>query len=127
MATTSSHHLVQYIILRKDLIPKGMKASKGEWSWGAIIAQACHASTACLHTFREDSNVKSYLSQMESMHKVILQAPDLPALEAIVESSGNLDRYPWIEQPENVLTAVAFKPYPKETVYPLVAHLKLFR
>ena len=65
--------LVQYIILRKDLLPT--KASKGNspWTWGAIIAQACHASTACLNLYRDDVHVQEYLGDWQSMHKVVLQ------------------------------------------------------
>lgn len=58
-------NLVQYIAIRGDLIDK--------WPLGAIVAQACHASTAALHIFGEDANTQEYLVDLNSMHKVILR------------------------------------------------------
>jgi peptidyl-tRNA hydrolase len=129
MATTTkpaTAHLVQYIILRKDLLPKGKSNS---WTWGAVIAQACHSATACLFTFRDDSYVQEYLKDLGSMHKVVLSVPDLPSLTDLYEQSREkgIDSFPWLEQPENTITALAFKPYPKELIHPLVSHLKLLR
>ena len=44
-----------------------------KWPVGAIVAQACHASTAVLHLFRDDPNVVEYLKDVERMHKVVLE------------------------------------------------------
>ena len=55
--------IVQYIILRKDLL----------WPMGALIAQACHASTAALHLYREEGEVQTYLSNLDKMHKIVLE------------------------------------------------------
>ena len=57
--------LVQYIVLRGDLVDK--------WPLGALIAQACHASSAALHLYRDDTATKSYLEDVNSMHKVVLR------------------------------------------------------
>jgi len=57
--------LVQYVIMRGDLVDK--------WPLGASIAQACHASTAALHIFRDDPATLSYLEDLDSMHKVVLR------------------------------------------------------
>ena len=57
--------LVQYIAVRGDLVDK--------WPMGAIIAQACHASTAVLHMFRDDPNSLTYLGDVDRMHKVVLK------------------------------------------------------
>ncbi len=40
---------------------------------GAIVAQACHACTAVLHQFKEDPKVEEYLSDLDRMHKVVLE------------------------------------------------------
>ena len=40
---------------------------------GAVVAQACHASTAVLHLYREDPNVGAYLGDVDRMHKVVLE------------------------------------------------------
>ena len=115
--------LVQYIVLRKDLLPK----SNTNWTWGAIIAQACHASSACLFKYQKDPHVVTYVKDWQNMHKVILQAPDDSALRKLSEDCKGLDMLEWIEQPENILTALAFKPYPKEEIHPFLKHLPLLR
>lgn len=43
------------------------------WPLGAIVAQACHASTAVMHMFREDPYTVEYLSDLDRMHKVVLK------------------------------------------------------
>ncbi len=57
--------LVQYVVLRGDLVEK--------WPLGALVAQACHASTAALHLYREDPATQAYLEKLDSMHKVVLR------------------------------------------------------
>ena len=57
--------LVQYVVVRGDLVK--------EWPLGAIVAQACHASTAVMHMFREDPYTVEYLSDLDRMHKVVLK------------------------------------------------------
>ena len=62
-----SGHLVQYVVVRKDLL----KALK--WPTGALFAQACHACTAVMHLFYNDENTQRYLVDLDRMHKVVLQ------------------------------------------------------
>ena len=57
--------LVQYIAVRGDLIDK--------WPLGAIVAQACHASSAALHIFKDDTTTQQYLLDLDTMHKVVLR------------------------------------------------------
>ena len=71
MATKQSVVLVQYVAVRGDL----WRAQK--WPIGALIAQGCHATTAVLHTFRDDPNVREYLTDADRMHKVVLEASDV--------------------------------------------------
>ena len=59
--------IVQYVIVRGDLI-KSL-----EWPLGAVIAQACHACTAVIHLFYEDPHTQEYLSDLDNMHKVVLE------------------------------------------------------
>ena len=58
--------IVQYVVVRSDLL------NVLNWSAGAVLAQACHASTAALHLFRDDECTVSYLNRIDEMHKVIL-------------------------------------------------------
>lgn len=59
--------IVQYVLLRSDLL------KELGWSIGALVAQACHASTAVLHLYREDDHTMQYLSDLDNMHKVVLE------------------------------------------------------
>ena len=64
----TASHLVQYIALRGDLL------RVQRWPVGALVAQGCHASTAVLHMYRDHGNVVQYLSNLDHMHKVVLEA-----------------------------------------------------
>lgn len=68
MASKPVQVLVQYVALRGDLADK--------WPLGALIAQACHASSAALHLFRDDPSTQNYLADLNSMHKVVLRVSD---------------------------------------------------
>lgn len=59
--------IVQYVAIRRDLL------SVHQWPLGAVIAQACHASTAALHLYRDDPLSQEYLSDLDSMHKVVVE------------------------------------------------------
>ncbi|CAH1773924.1 unnamed protein product, partial [Owenia fusiformis] len=89
---------VQYIVVRGDL----MKALK--WPLGAIIAQACHASSAVMHMFHDDKNTQEYLADIDRMHKVILDGKDEDVLNTLSEAltADGIDHKLWIEQPENI-------------------------
>ena len=59
--------IVQYILIRSDL------STILKWPTGAVIAQACHACTATTHLFHDDVHTKSYVKDLDRMHKVILE------------------------------------------------------
>ena len=84
MAAKQGLSLVQYIALRGDL----MKGTE-KWPVGAIVAQACHASTAVLHLYRDDPNVVDYFSDIDLMHKVVLEVgihyAKIPSMETTSE------------------------------------------
>ncbi|KAF8562598.1 hypothetical protein P879_10611 [Paragonimus westermani] len=117
MSTT----LLQYIVVRRDL------STVLNWPLGAIVAQGCHAATAALHTFREHSNTLAYLNQLDRMHKVVLGVSDLQDLQQLANrlSENQIQHYLWIEQPENVCTCLATRPYPKAEVQSYFKGLKL--
>lgn len=116
MSKTQS--IVQYIILRNDL----------PWGLGALAAQAAHASVAAVHTFREHQDVIAYLSDMPNMHKVVLGANEQELIQLRNRlCSANIDHFAWIEQPEDLLSAIGLRPYPKELVRPYVKHLPLLK
>lgn len=59
--------LVQYVALRGDLL------RVDKWPIGAIVAQACHSSTAVLHQFKDDPSTQQYLKDLDHMRKVVLE------------------------------------------------------
>ncbi|XP_068610053.1 putative peptidyl-tRNA hydrolase PTRHD1 [Brachionichthys hirsutus] len=119
----SPSRLVQYVVVRSDLV------HKLSWPLGAVITQACHAATAIIHLHYGDADTQRYLAELDSMHKVVLGAPDEAALSSLSENltqAGVVHKL-WIEQPENIPTCLALKPCPKETVQPLLRKFKLFK
>lgn len=65
-AAASPGRLVQYVVVRSDLV------HKLSWPLGAVITQACHAATAAVHLHYEDPDTQRYLAELDSMHKVVL-------------------------------------------------------
>ncbi|VDN16025.1 unnamed protein product [Dibothriocephalus latus] len=107
----SGTYLVQYILLRSDL------KSRLGWPLGAIVAQGCHAATAALHKFRDHVDTKAYLDDLERMHKVVLsiEESELPVMADKLTAAG-VDFITWREQPEDIFTAIALRPYTKKEV-----------
>ncbi|XP_012670785.1 putative peptidyl-tRNA hydrolase PTRHD1 [Clupea harengus] len=125
MAVTASAQkkLVQYVVVRSDLI------HTMSWPLGAVITQACHATTAAIHLFYSDPDTQEYLADLDNMHKVVLEAKDQDSLSnlALTLSEKGVSHKLWMEQPENIPTCLALKPYPKETVQPFLRKFKLFK
>ncbi|KAM7396000.1 hypothetical protein PAMA_007332 [Pampus argenteus] len=121
--TGSPGRLVQYVVVRSDLV------HRLSWPLGAVITQACHAATAAVHLHYADPDTQRYLSELDFMHKVVLAAPDEAALSGLSEklTQAGVSHKLWIEQPENIPTCLALKPYPRETVQPLLRKFKLFK
>ncbi|XP_067884535.1 putative peptidyl-tRNA hydrolase PTRHD1 [Heterodontus francisci] len=123
LGTAARNSLVQYVVLRGDL-----QRSPG-WTLGALVAQACHASIAAIHLFYPEPNTQKYLSELDSMRKVVLEAPDEQTLIKLSKTlrEANIDHKLWIEQPENVATCLALKPCPKDQVQKQLKKLKLLK
>ncbi|XP_026731812.1 putative peptidyl-tRNA hydrolase PTRHD1 [Trichoplusia ni] len=118
-----SNTIVQYILLRTDLL------KELGWSIGSVVAQACHASTAVLHLYKDDEHTIQYLSDMDNMHKVVLEVPNEESLKKVAEKlkENSISHKLWIEQPENIPTCLAMKPYPKDEVKKFVGKFKLLK
>lgn len=56
--------LVQYVVLRRDLIDA--------WPLGSVVTQGCHASVAAVWSHKDDPHTVDYCSpaNIDSMHKV---------------------------------------------------------
>ncbi|KAL0881801.1 hypothetical protein ABMA27_001582 [Loxostege sticticalis] len=118
-----SNSIVQYVLLRSDLL------KELGWSIGALVAQACHASTAVLHLYKDDECTMQYLNDLDNMHKVVLEVPNEESLKKVAAKlqENSIAHKLWIEQPENIPTCLAIKPYPKEQVKKFVGKFKLYK
>ncbi|KAL5559392.1 hypothetical protein UlMin_035603 [Ulmus minor] len=117
----SSDVLVQYVVLRRDLIDT--------WPLGSVVTQGCHASVSAIWSNKEDPNTVRYCSpeNIDSMHKVTLEVKGEPQILNLSEKlkAGDIAHKLWIEQPENFPTCLATKPYPKSIVSSYFKKLKL--
>ena len=122
-AAAEDDALVQFVVVRRDLL------KTLEWPVGSVIAQACHACLAVAWEHKEDAEVAAYLSDLDSMHKVVKEVKGEPQLSTLAQklTSEGLDFKLWIEQPENIPTAIALKPYPRSKVAPLLKKYQLFK
>lgn len=84
----SRSRLVQYVVVRSDLV------HKLSWPLGAVITQACHAATAAIHLHYGDPDTQQYLAELDSMHKVVLgvSAPDSSQTFLTLLLRGSLTR-----------------------------------
>ncbi|KAK3819970.1 MAG: hypothetical protein J3Q66DRAFT_399403 [Benniella sp.] len=127
--------LTMFIVIRKDLIKRWQASDIPTFSANpcfladpidltysplhacilnvpSVIAQACHASTAVLHTTQELRDTREYLADIHNMHKVVLQVKNQPQLEELAASLSTLEvpHVVWREQPEDILTCLSTSP-----------------
>ena len=106
--STFSKPIVQYLFVRRDL----------DWPQGAVAAQAAHASVAAIveGTKAQDAATLQYTApeQLTSMTKSVYgvdNEEELKSIQAAWESKFGSESYHlWIEQPENIPTALATWP-----------------
>lgn len=115
--------LVQYVIVRSDL------CNSLKWPVGALLAQACHATTSVIHMFYNHEDTQNYLADLDNMHKIVLSVPTEEDLKSLAEKlkEADVDHKLWIEQPENFPTCLAVRPYAKDQVQKYFKKLKLFK
>ncbi|UXI21657.1 ATP-dependent RNA helicase DDX24 [Sarcoptes scabiei] len=111
--------LVQYVIVRGDL----------NWPTGALIGQGCHASVAAIYKYLNESTTQEYLQNLDRMTKLVLRADSETEIFKIQEilQKNNIKHYTWIEQPENIISALATIPMQREILKPLLKGYKLFK
>ncbi|KAL3844327.1 hypothetical protein ACJIZ3_001730 [Penstemon smallii] len=118
---TAVDTVVQYVVLRRDLIDS--------WPLGSVVTQGCHASVAAIWAHKDDSDTLLYCSpsNLDSMHKVTLEVKGETQMLNLSEKLkvGGIAHKLWIEQPENIPTCLATKPYPKSFVSSFFKKLKL--
>lgn len=115
-----SSRLIQYILIMTD--------SVADWPLGAVVAQGCHAAIACAAKYKETVEFIEYTDSPDlcTMKKIVLgcSVKEWTEIRSKCESIG-IEFFEWFEEPEKILTAVAFKPGLKGTLRPLVGHLGL--
>ncbi|KAK9097444.1 hypothetical protein Sjap_022941 [Stephania japonica] len=136
--------LVQYVVLRRDLIDS--------WPLGSVVTQGCHAAVAAIWSNKDDRETVEYCGpeNIDSMHKLPLKCSHYLVLKVLssdllwvwqvtlevkgetqilnlsekLTASGIAHKL-WIEQPENIPTCLATKPYKKSAVSTFFRKLKL--
>ena len=108
--------LIQHIVLRKDL------AAVLGWPLGSVIAQACHASVAALAQHSTEKVVATYLEDVESMRKVVVEINDETALLKLSDklNEAKIKHTLWREQPENIITCLATIPTDKTKIHKVI-------
>ncbi|XP_053695680.1 putative peptidyl-tRNA hydrolase PTRHD1 [Sabethes cyaneus] len=116
---SAAARIAQYVIVNGEI--------GRTWPKGAVIAQCCHAVSAVAHTYASDPDTVEYFKDIDNMHKVVLEAPDAEKLLGLAEvlKQNDIAHKLWIEQPENIPTCIALKPYRKEVVQKYVKKFKL--
>ncbi|RZC56701.1 hypothetical protein C5167_015550 [Papaver somniferum] len=117
----TSDVVVQYVVLRRDLIDS--------WPLGSVVTQGCHASVAAIWSNKDDAHTIDYCSpdNIDSMHKVTLEVKGETQIQNLSQklTTNGIAHKLWIEQPENFPTCLATKPYPKSVVSSFFKNLKL--
>lgn len=132
--STAEDPLVQYILVRRDLLDT--------WPTGSVMAQAVHASVAAVWQSQKTANTQSYCEQpgnadehstdspsLPQMHTVILEAKNDTALIRLADNlkQSGLPYVLWREQPENIVTALASHPSPRSAVKKYFSKFRLFK
>ena len=76
-----------------------------------------------------DTETIEYLKNLDTMHKVVVNVPSQADLIGLSESLAEkqIKFKLWIEQPENIPTCIATKPYAKSVVKTFFKNFKLLR
>jgi peptidyl-tRNA hydrolase len=91
--------------------------------------KACHASVAAIHLNYNDQETIKYLQNLEKMHKIIISVQNHEELKSLNDTLlvNEIKFKLWIEEPENVPTCLATKPYSKSLIEKYFKMFKLFR
>ncbi|CAN1185084.1 Putative peptidyl-tRNA hydrolase PTRHD1 [Linum perenne] len=96
---------------------------------GSVVTQGCHAAVAAIWSNKDDDHTIRYCGpeKIDSMHKVTLEVKGETQMLNLAEKlrNGGIVHKVWIEQPENIPTSIATKPYPKSQVASFFKKLKL--
>ncbi|KAI5452317.1 hypothetical protein NCC49_000880 [Naganishia albida] len=112
VAKARAPSLCMQVILRRDLL------DVESWPVGPLIAQGSHAATALMHLYKDHQAMKDYTEDWKHMRKAILQTPTEETIRSLSEALSKavppIEHHLWIEEPENVPTALAIIPNKRE-------------
>ena len=94
-----------------------------------LLAQGAHAAVAAIAKSLGTESTKAYLNDLPAMHKIVLKANNEEELKSLVSvlQSKEISHYAWVEQPEDLLVAVASAPADKGLLSPHFKQFKLFK
>ncbi|TIB71142.1 hypothetical protein E3Q22_02866 [Wallemia mellicola] len=90
-----------------------------------LAAQTAHAATAVIQETHSDPLTQEYVSpdNLDKMRKTVLQTPDGESLVRLYQDILPLGKAKlWIEQPENIPTAIAIAPNKSKKIKDLLRH-----
>ncbi|KAG6706241.1 hypothetical protein I3843_07G207700 [Carya illinoinensis] len=89
--TENSDVLVQYVVLRRDLIDT--------WPLGSVVTQGCHASVCAIWSHKDDPHTVDYCSaqNIDSMHKLGGRAKSPPRLLPRNQTNLAPNHLPWLD------------------------------
>ncbi|KAG0463163.1 hypothetical protein HPP92_021639 [Vanilla planifolia] len=95
---------------------------------GASSRKGCHAAVFAIwsHVDRADTTAYLAASNIHSMYKVTLEVKGEAQIKNLAEKlkADGIEHKLWIEQPENIPTCLATRPYPKSLVSSYFKKLK---
>ncbi|KAG2374387.1 hypothetical protein C9374_010957 [Naegleria lovaniensis] len=127
-STPQQDTIIQYIVIRRDLMEPPYS-----YAIGSIVSQGSHSSVSIISEsiMAKDEVTLQYVDPNASsqMHTIVLECPNEKQLLSLRDSleKAQLRFKLWIEQPENIPTAIALKPYHRSLVAKFVKKFKLFK
>lgn len=108
----------QFLFLRKDL---------PNYNTGALLAQACHASVAAIHTFRSHPDTVKYLENISDLTTVIYEIceKDIEKIKELL-TDLSIDFYIWVENYE-IVTCIGTRPIETKSFTEFERFRKQFR
>ncbi len=104
-----------------------MNSSKA-WTVGAMVAQGCHATSAAIGKSITEQSTQTFLQDSNMTVCVLGIESELALLDLSAQLSKDMVvHHVWIEQPENIPSALATAPGSKAVLSKYFSSLKLLK
>lgn len=87
-----------------------VKCDLKTFSKGAIAVQAVHAAVKAIEVYKNDADTIQYLANIDSMTTLLLKFTENDTKNIKGYLDKNHAYIEWIENPEQILTAIALRP-----------------